>query len=137
MKKLIILILFCGFLITSCSKTNCGELKYTKGITKLNGELFNGTCESFYFTGEIKSKEEYLNGLDHGKWIFYYRNGEIQTEGVFSLGKKVGLWKYYFEKGIIWKEERFSTSGKPDGYWKEFDENGTLIKEKYFEFIDN
>ena len=132
MKKLIILILFCSFSITSCSKTNCSELKYNNGITKLNGELFNGSCKSFYFTGEIKSKEEYLNGLDHGKWIFFFRNGNIQTEGVFSLGKKVGLWKYYFEEGIVWKEQRYSNSGKPEGYWNEFDENGTLIKKELF-----
>jgi len=132
MKNVIILNFFCAFLISSCAKTNCNELKYNEGITKLNGEIFSGTCKSFYFTGEPKSKEEYLNGLDHGKWIFYFRNGNIQTEGVFNLGQKVGLWKYYFKNGNIWKEESYSTIGKPEGYWNEFDENGTLINKDLF-----
>ncbi len=67
MKKVIILNLFCAFIMSSYSKTNCNELFYNKGITILNDELFSETCKSLYFTGEPKSKEKYFNGLDHGK----------------------------------------------------------------------
>ena len=129
MKKLLILIIFCSFSITSCSKTNCSELKYNNGITKLNGELFNGSCKSFYFTGEIKSKEEYLNGLDHGKWVFYYRNGFIQTQGEFNKGKRIGTWKYYFEDSKPWKIHQYDLSGNKIGKWIEYNKNGDIISD--------
>ena len=91
MKKLIILIVFCTFSITSCSKTNCGELKFNNGITKLNGELFNGTCNSFYFTGEIKSEQKYLNGLDHGKWFSIIEMGPFKLKEDLIKGNELGL----------------------------------------------
>ena len=117
---------FALFSIASCSKTNCGELKFNNGITKLNGELFNGTCNSFYFTGEIKSEQKYLNGLGHGKWVFYYRNGSIQTEGGFNKGKRIGTWNYYFENGKPWKIHQYDSSANKAGKWTEYNKNGEI-----------
>ena len=40
--------------------------------------------------GEIKrSIQQYLNGVDHGNWIFYYENGNLEAKGSFKDGKRI------------------------------------------------
>ena len=111
-----------------CSERNCGELEFDKQnkITYLKGEPFSGKCESFYFTGQLKSKEAYLKGKDHGQWTYFYENNNTQFSGTFNLGKREGEWKYYYENGTLWKQN-FYKGGKQFGVWKEFNKNGKII----------
>ena len=131
MKKIILLII-CGSISISCSKTICNDLIYNDGITTLNGELFSGSCKSYYFMGEHKSDENYIDGLDHGKWIFYFKNGNVQTQGEFNKGNKIGFWSYYFENGSIWKIHNFNSLGKKEGDWIEYDRTGNEIYKKTY-----
>ena len=132
MKKISFLIIVCNLIITSCTKTICNDLIYKDGITTLNGKLFSGNCKSYYFMGELKSQEDYLDGLDHGKWVFYFENGNVQTQGEFNRGQRIGLWNYYFENGSIWKIHNFNSLGKKEGDWIEYDRTGNEIYKKTY-----
>lgn len=132
MKKKILCLAF--LLLTNCSYQNCGELKFDKKsrTTFLNNKPFTGKCDSFYYSGDLRSQEEYLNGKDHGSWSFFFKNGSIQTKGVFEKGLRIGKWEYFFENKNVWKTNFYDTSGFKIGTWKEYDENGNLIKEKKY-----
>ena len=115
--------------IISCSPENCSNLYFDKKnkLTYFNDELYTGLCESYYFTGEIKSIQKYNNGKEHGDWLFFYNNKNIQVSGSFSNGNRIGEWKYFFENGLIWKENFYDSLGKKIGVWKEYDEEGGII----------
>lgn len=115
----------------NCSYQDCGELVFDKNsrTTYLKNSLFTGKCKSFYFSGDLRSNEQYLNGKDHGEWIFYFKNGVIQTKGSFDKGKRIGRWEYYYENGKVWKINFFDNFGSKTGKWLEYDKKGELMKQ--------
>ena len=132
MKKIPIYLLL--ILLMSCSYQDCNGLQFDKKskTTFLNNKPFTGKCDSFYYSGNIKSHEEYLNGKDHGSWSFYFKDGSVQTKGVFEKGLRIGKWEYFFENKNVWKINFYDPLGLKIGIWKEYDENGNLIKEKKY-----
>lgn len=125
--KIIALIIIFG----SCSTPNeCPELSYNS-INKLttlpDGKSYTGRC-SVYRDGYKVSIQQYLNGVDYGKWIFYFPNGKIETKGKFRDGKRVGRWRYYYESGKIKQISSYSKLGEREGKWVEYDEDGKKSK---------
>ncbi|MEM9896130.1 MAG: hypothetical protein AAF789_07145, partial [Bacteroidota bacterium] len=59
----------------------------------------NGTYESFYSNGSLKTFGRYQQNLPDSSWQYYYENGRKKAEGNFQNGIKNGLWKFYFENG--------------------------------------
>ena len=132
--KNFMLIVFIFFI--NCNSIDCGELTFDKKnkITFLNKIPYTGSCNSFFFSGDLKSTESYLNGKDDGKWIYYFINGNKQVEGEFSLGKKINKWTYYYENGTIWRENFYNEMGMKTGIWKEYNTKGELIKSEQVNF---
>tara|TARA_X000000368_G_scaffold414493_1_gene404448 strand:- start:1113 stop:1514 length:402 start_codon:yes stop_codon:yes gene_type:complete len=130
MKQNIIVLLL---LISSCSSPNaCPELSFTSvdRITTTNdGELYTGRCLTY--ENEVKrSIQQYINGIDYGKWVFYFPNGNIETKGRFNkVGKRIGKWSYYYENGQLKQVSRYSKNGERSGKWKKYNEVGDLIEE--------
>ena len=124
-----LIVIFCLFF--GCSNRNCGKLIFDKQkkITFLNEIPYTGSCNSYFITGNIKSVQSYLDGKDHGNWIFYYSNGIIQTKGRFDNGHRVGKWEYFFHNGIIFKENFYSSNGEKVGIWKQYNSEGILVNE--------
>lgn len=124
-------ILFLIFI--SCSTSNiqrCPEISYNSinKLTRLpDGSLYTGRC-LVYEGDEKKSIQQYLNGVDYGKWIFYFPNGEIETIGKFRNGVRVGKWKYYYESGALRQVSRYSRTGQRSGKWTVYKENGDIIE---------
>lgn len=130
MKRLINL--FIIILLISCSPDRCPDLVFdnlNKITTDINNNLYTGRCLTF--EGEnLRSVQQYLNGVDYGKWIFYFPNGNIQTKGRFNnYGRRVGTWKYFFENGQIKQKSRYSRTGERTGKWIIYNESGELIEE--------
>ena len=118
-------------LFGSCSTPNeCPELNYNS-INKLttlpDGKSYTGRC-TVYRDGEKISIQQYLNGIDYGKWIFYFPNGKIETKGKFRDGKRVGKWRYYYESGKIKQISNYSKLGEREGKWVEYDEDGKILR---------
>ncbi len=127
MKYTIIILLF---VLSSCSTPdNCPELNYNSinKLTTLNDLPYTGRCTVFE-DGYKKSIQQYLNGVDYGKWIFYFPSGKIETQGKFKDGMRVGRWKYYYESGKIKQISSYSKLGERKGKWIEYDENGKVLR---------
>ncbi len=130
MKKKLILLLF---LLSSCSDPDtCPDLTFssTDRITMTtDGNLYTGRCTTY--ENQVKrSIQQYVNGRDFGKWVFYFPDGTIETKGKFnSAGKRSGKWSYYYENGSLRQVSRYSRAGERSGKWKTYDEDGNLIEE--------
>ena len=86
--------------LMGCKNETCTDLVFKNGMTYQYGEAYSGVCNT-YREGRLRSTQEYLDGLDHGEWIFYFSNGQIQTKGTFEKGKRIGIWSYFNEKGTL------------------------------------
>ena len=130
MKQNIILLFF---LISSCSVPDaCPDLSFNsfdRITTNNDGELYTGRCLSY--ENEVKrSVQQYVNGIDYGKWVFYFPNGNIETKGRFNkVGKRIGKWSYYYENGQLKQVSKYSKKGERSGKWKKYNEVGDLIEE--------
>jgi antitoxin component YwqK of YwqJK toxin-antitoxin module len=128
MIKKLILILF----LTSCSSPHeCPEMVFDPNdrTTKVDGSYYTGRCMTFV-DGRRRSIQQYLNGKDYGKWIFYFSDGSIQTKGRFNKsGLRAGKWKYFHENGTLKQVSRYSRDGERIGRWTVYNEEGEIIEE--------
>ena len=129
MKKPFIIFIF---LIYSCSAPKiCPYLVYdsTNKISyNSDGALFTGRCLT-YDNDSKRSIQQYINGKDYGKWIFYFSNGQIETKGKFNKsGERIGTWKYFNENGTKKQISKYSNNGERFGTWVEYDNNGVVIR---------
>lgn len=143
------IILITSFLTFSCNSLpyipkGCSDLEFyltyevpsenikEENVTYQNGIKYTGRCSVYCDSGELASIQQYIDGKDHGKWVFYYPNGQVETKGKFKIGKRVGTWKYYFEDGQIKQISKYK-EGLKNGTWKFYSEEGELIiKEKWY-----
>jgi len=81
--------------------TSQDKSAYKLELTKIGGEVFNGTI--YDFGGEIKATGRYIKVnkrvLEDGHFVYYFANGQIESEGEFDRGVKVGNWKRYDPTG--------------------------------------
>ena len=125
----IILSMSITFAIGCSSPKECPEFNFNslEKITTLNNNPYTGRC-STYKNGKLRSIQQYLNGLDYGKWVFYYENGKVQTKGRFNEnGKRVGRWRYFHENGAKSQISKYSKEGVRIGLWKVYNKDGELI----------
>ncbi len=128
-KKVIVIFLLCASCVTPRA---CPDITFNQ-INKItrndNGELYTGRCTT-YENDKKRSVQQYLNGKDYGKWVFYFPNGSVQTKGSFNKeGKRIGTWKYYHENGELSQVSRYSKNGERAGKWTQYDINGEKIGE--------
>ncbi|MCW8890238.1 MAG: hypothetical protein OQL20_06225 [Sedimenticola sp.] len=65
-----------------------------------NGKL-NGSCTSWYFTGEKQRVMQLLNGKPHGETKGWYKNGTLKLQAFYINGKPVGEWKKWNKRGEL------------------------------------
>jgi len=126
MKKLFLAL---SILFFSCSNPQtCPSLDYDveNQLTFSEGKRYTGRCTVFNDT-EIRSIQQYLDGVDYGRWIFYYPNGNTETVGRFKGGVRVGTWKYYYSNGVLKQVSKYSQKGIRKGTWREYDSLGGLL----------
>lgn len=61
----------------------------------------HGTWREYYdHTGTIMIEEDYVHGVQHGRFISYHPNGRIFSEGRFHNGMREGYFRAYDENGV-------------------------------------
>ena len=88
----------------------------------IKDSTLQGSYESFYLNGSLKTYGLYKKNLPDSVWHYYYKNGRKKAEGRFKKGIPNGQWKYYYENGDIKSEGRLKGSSK-EGFWKFYYEN--------------
>ena len=130
MKKLYLYLTI--LIVYSCSNSvDCSEINFKEGFSFYKSQKFTGDCTSYFYNNTLRSKQSYLNGQDHGSWVFYFSNGNLRTEAFFNSGKRIGQWKYYASNGGSWKINSYDSLGQPTGKWETYDTlDGKLISKK-------
>ena len=64
----------------------------------------NGHISTYYSTGAIKEKYQFINGLKTGPFEERLANGRVSIDGEFDKGKKEGCWSFYGEEGFLDKK---------------------------------
>lgn len=121
-------IIIISLTLTSCSTPqDCPTLDFdpVDRLTTVDDKLYTGRCIT-YRNGIKRSIQQYVNGVDYGKWQFYYPDGTTETKGKFKNGTRVGKWKYYYPNGKIMQVSRYSNDGKRKGKWVVYDTIGNI-----------
>jgi len=114
-------------------KYQCDYISYNSegGIQttiKYNGR--EGIHTSYYKDGKISYKIELLEGIQHGKYIYYRENGKKQSESMWENGKKVHSyeWKYYDNDSIL--DETYTKGSRQipgsNGWYRSYYADGSI-----------
>ena len=90
----------------------------------------------------VKRMEKSKKGNKEGEWQSYYKSGQLRTKGNFKGGKREGLFVAYYKDGLIWTKLNFTNgqedsqlwtkgnyiNGKRNGIWQKYDDVANLSK---------
>ena len=94
-------------------------------ITHYNDIPFTGVIFELYETGELSKENDFINGLKHGKTVWYYKSGVVKEEQSYVNDVREGLLKAFHENGVLSFEVNV-VNGIQEGLNKEYYENGNL-----------
>lgn len=103
-------------------------------VKDLEPSVLYGSYESYYISGELKSKGQYVNNETYGQWKYYYESGKLKMQGQLKNNSNHGLWSYYFENGELRMQGKIY-EGMRQEQWKYFYETGILKSSG--EYIDD
>jgi antitoxin component YwqK of YwqJK toxin-antitoxin module len=114
-----------------------GSINHNIQIQSLHTNNCKFTIVDKYSNNKLKSKETTLNGLKHGRVMYYDDNGKIEMSGNFKIieiesiesSVKDGVFKYFYPNDSLRAEINYS-NGKETGKSKYYDENGELVRIK-------
>lgn len=67
--------------------------------------LENGSLNTYYYSGEIKTRWEYKDRRPHGDVVTYYPNGEILYIDIYDQGKRLSRKKYDAEGRLLFEQD--------------------------------
>lgn len=115
------------------------EIKYDgSNFDKKNGFLYiadtlvSSYLVEYHENGQIKSKQGFWKGKEHGSMISYYDDGQKKQERFYHLGKKAGVHRAWWEGGELKFEKHFE-NGLYEGAVKEWYRNGQLARHFMYE----
>lgn len=92
------------------------------------GLLIDGTYESFFDNGNLRSRTTYRSGQPHGISESWYINGQRESVSTLENGQRNGELREWYENGNLQRTATFE-HGKEAGTTKTYYENGFLEAE--------
>ncbi len=77
--------------------------------------------------GRLQMEGDMLNGQRHGLWVAYGSSGQVKSRNTYVNGVLEGPSTVFRENGALYYEGQHF-SGHPVGTWKFHDEIGTLVR---------
>jgi antitoxin component YwqK of YwqJK toxin-antitoxin module len=90
-----------------------------------------GVLNTYYLSGKIQSKTDFVNGMPNGKSKFFFESGKEQGYVTMVDGQKNGELLFFHENGQIARQALF----KNDiivGVEKKYNQKGKIISDTYF-----
>lgn len=128
MKQIFLLVFIIVIPILSCQKEQ--EIKYYKSgsiearIDLDSNGVPNGPFETFYQSGVLRSKGNWVNGIGNGYRERYYENGQIKEISYWRNRKLHGGLNLFFPNGSAQLKANY-VEGKKIGIYKIFNKDGT------------
>ena len=95
-----------------------------------NGRL-NGEASSFYSSGRLKWRGNYVHGCLSGKWVFWDEKGNKTYEVHFQNDTMKGEYKSWYPNGQ-YKETGQFTDNSRTGEWQVYNEKGKIIRTHFY-----
>lgn len=70
---------------------------------------FQGKCEFFYPSGQLRAKGTYQYGIKNGEFKLFHENGKLAAQQYYENGMGINVWKTWDEKGTLTGEFHYST----------------------------
>jgi len=111
---------------------------YPDGSTKtlrttrrtLDGDLENhGPFMSYYASGKLESRGDYVEGMREGEWVWYYEDGSVMARCDYHDDQ--GTFTSYFPSGKMLRRGRMVGLDR-EGVWTEWYESGDKRMEGLF-----
>jgi len=103
-------------------------------ISLVKSQSKTGNYKTYYQNGQVKSDENYKNGIKVGICKYYYENGKLQFEEKFNdSGEPDGMFNSYLNNGQLESSYTYR-NGERHGLFKEYNENGSLREEGKYEY---
>ena len=93
--------------------------------------LIEGERISYYDSGVVSEKLNFLKGKKHGKQLIYSVKNILIKEFTYANGELNGINKFFTGRGQLIIEGVYKDD-KKEGLWKYYDSSGKLIKEKRY-----
>lgn len=103
-------------------KKNIKEIYQVKDTIQ---NVLSGRYVSYFLSGSIESKGQFVNNETTGVWEFYYETGNLKMRGILRQSSNYGMWEYFFENGTKSMEGMVNGRDK-EGEWKIYYESGEL-----------
>jgi antitoxin component YwqK of YwqJK toxin-antitoxin module len=126
-----------GFILNNgtCLDNGLITFRYEKGEIKSEENykdgMLDGKKTAWYQNGEIKSEENYKDGKKEGKYSTWYENSQINIETTYEDDKKNGKYTEWYKNGQI-KAEKSYKDGKKEGKYSTWYENGQIKSEENY-----
>ncbi|CAL2104245.1 conserved exported protein of unknown function [Tenacibaculum sp. 190130A14a] len=110
------------------------NFQLVNGVLLFKNEAFSGVVNTFYNSGELKSKSEYNEGKRNGMYQGWYEEGAKSFERFYTNGLKTGKHLGWYKDGQLKFMYHFNEHGEYDGEVSEWFPNGQLLK--MFNYVD-
>jgi antitoxin component YwqK of YwqJK toxin-antitoxin module len=74
-----------------------GEGSQIEAIMYYQNDVLHGTYETFNEHGQKRSYQEFIQGINHGKYTSWYDDGAYECEGQFHMGTLDGEWMFHIK----------------------------------------
>lgn len=91
-----------------------------------------GDDDKYYENGQQKRSGSFLNGKNHGRWIWYYENGQRKMEGEFLHGKRTGQWIIRDRQGNKITQSEYQND-KLNGEFIRWNTEGKILEKLVYE----
>lgn len=103
----------------------------TSGRAIVIGKIPDGIVKSFYASGKVFEKLNFVQNEPSGAYEQYYENGKLLAKGNYLLGRLEGPYEVYFENTQI-KEKFFYKDGLIEGSSVKYYENGQVQQQSTY-----
>ncbi|MEN9684887.1 MAG: hypothetical protein RLZZ28_673 [Bacteroidota bacterium] len=107
------------------------SLHLVNGIRYAGSDLLNGTIETYYASGGLKSRQSFAAGREEGEAVTYYEDGRPDAKRYFHLGEKDSVHTGWWPNGKRRFEYHFK-EGMYEGSFKEWYASGKPLKEIHY-----
>jgi len=99
-----------------------------KSRSTLSRGRLHGISEGWYTNGILQVREEFENGVSHGRRTKWFPSGGVMSEAAIEHGGIVGMFRRWHENGTV-AEEIEMKDNVPDGVSRAFYPSGGLMAE--------
>ena len=92
---------------------------------KIKKGLKQGTWLSYWDSGQLGSRVNFIDGKEEGEYLQYYETGQLEVKGNYKDGMAVGEWLEYWDNGKLWIKVNYK-DGKKEGKQLVYNKGGKL-----------